>query len=104
MAVQRLRRMLCVVLVTGMIVPASQSVAREVQSHRHKTGQSVDGTASRLFIVDMGTDRPHASAADQFLVKDCRDCDFENPSARQFMPGDTTLKFRPVGGTFSYHF
>lgn len=104
MAVQRLRRMLCVVLATGMILPAAQSVAREVKSPRHKTGQSVDGAASRLFIVDMGADRPNASVADQFLVKDCRDCDFENPSTRQFMPGETTLKFRPVGGTFSYHF
>lgn len=97
------RQTICIALATGAALHALPATAGEAAKRHAAQNQGIEQEV-RFFGVEIGTDQPRSTGSDRFLSGDCRDCDFENPSVRQYMPGETRLTFRPVGGTFSYHF
>lgn len=101
---RRVRQTLCIMAAATAALNAIPAEARDSASKRQGTQQGETASLSSLVIVDAGSD--HAGPANSYLLNanQCRDCNFEQKSTRQFMPGDMTLKFRPVGGTFSLHF
>lgn len=66
-----------------------------------------EAARSRIAIVDAGPDRMSSALVSDLVgprASACGDCDFEKAAVRKFLPGEMTLKFRPIGGTFSLHF
>jgi hypothetical protein len=104
MPMRRVRRTICIMAAAGAALSSVPACAGEVVSKRQASRAEVRATLLNLILTDSGASRSGPANAHRMNANLCGDCSFERESVRQFLPGDMTLKFRPVGGTFSFHF
>ncbi|CAN5122222.1 hypothetical protein BH10PSE13_BH10PSE13_15050 [soil metagenome] len=102
---RRVRRTIYIMAAATAALNAVPACAKDSASKQPRGPVDKGGMAlSRIAILAMGPENMASTGLTGTPASLCRDCDYEETSVRKFLPGEMTLKFQPVGGTFSLHF